>query len=95
MAPAIECGCGYKIKTAHEPATDREMAYLIQAAIDHQKSIILQVNYSIRTGFGSVVPQTNPTEKISLHEVLFNYFSITPTEGYEEAKIISEKDVTS
>lgn len=69
MAPAAECKCGFKVKTAHEPPANGEMREIIRKIALH--SAIAGANFV----------SLNPKVAQDGHTPIFEYHERTPEDG--------------
>ena len=83
MAPAIECeGCNFKVKTRDEPAPKDQMDGLADARKIHLQELLrVEEDFS---RFGRLA-----SYRRTPHAAKFKFYSKTPTEGFEEARIVS------
>lgn len=51
MAPAIECKCGFRIKTAEEPATQDQVKSLLGTVCDHMAIAIYEQPSPVKVEF--------------------------------------------
>jgi len=77
MAPALECGCGKKWKTGHEPATPNEMLALMGSYSAHNLENIRAASASILYHKGK-----------GAHKIKWTYHDTTPTKGFERAEVV-------
>ncbi len=80
MAPAIECrGCGFKIKTKNEPATEEEMQKLFNVVESHR------ISTTSVGGQGLGAFLANNWEP---NDSRFIYYEKTPAKGFTDARVV-------
>lgn len=81
MAPAVECmGCNLKIKTAHEPAKEKEMTSLISEINLHSGTEGARM-----TALDTIITLRRFQDR---HLTDYNYYEKTPKKGFENAKVV-------
>lgn len=89
MAPAARCeGCGEGWRTAHEPASNDEMAALLNETAEHKAKVEHEIGISVMESLVVSIGGEPTRKKSHVHRVRFAFFEKTPTEGFENAKIV-------